>query len=231
VTDLLARLHRHPVASPVDDPAIGGWYTWGKPLVDWIIALVAVILLLPAFLLIVVAIKLDSRGPVIFCQRRLGKDGRGFTMFKFRTMVVNADDALHRAAFERFVRARSLEETGARSFKLEHDPRVTRVGRWLRLTSLDELPQLFNVLNGTMSLVGPRPPIPYETVHYAPHHWRRLSVRPGITGPWQAMARSQVAFEQMVAMDLDYIAKVSLTLDLKLMGLTLGAVLAGRGAG
>ena len=152
-------------------------------------------------------------------------------MYKFRTMTVDNDESLHRAAFERFFRAQSLEETGAPSFKIQNDPRVTRVGRVLRSTSLDELPQLANVIKGEMSLVGPRPPIPYETGMYEPRHWARLAVRPGITGAWQALARSCVPFEEMVAMDLDYIRRRSLLLDLKLIFLTIGVVVHRRGAG
>jgi len=180
---------------------------------------------------VALAIRVDSPGPAIYRQRRVGKDGKEFIMYKFRTMVDGIDDAPHRAAFERFFRARSLEEIGETTFKLKDDRRITRVGRFLRLTSLDELPQLFNVLNGTMSLVGPRPPIPYETELYEPWHWRRLAVRPGITGPWQALARNQVPFADMVLMDLDYVARKSLRLDLKILLLTVGTVLFQKGAG
>ncbi len=208
-----------------------GWYEWGKPIFDRIVALLALIALSPVLLAIALAVRLDSPGPIIYRQKRVGQGGRVFTMYKFRTMVDGAEDTPHRAAFERFFRARSLDETGARTFKLEGDPRVTRVGRLLRATSLDELPQLLNVLGGTMSLVGPRPPIPYETELYEPRHWRRLDVRPGITGPWQATARSQVPFEDMVAMDLDYIVRRSFLLDLKILLLTVGVVLTRKGAG
>ncbi len=209
----------------------GDWYEWGKPLFDRIVALLALIVLTPVLLAIALAVRLDSPGPIIYRQKRVGQAGREFTMYKFRTMVDGAEDAPHRAAFERFFRARSLEETGARTFKLEGDPRVTRVGRFLRATSLDELPQLLNVLTGTMSLVGPRPPIPYETELYEPRHWLRLAVRPGITGPWQARARSQVPFEDMVAMDLEYIARRSFLLDLKILLFTVAAVVTQKGAG
>ncbi len=208
-----------------------GWYDWGKPLFDRIVSIVALVVLSPVLLIIALAISLDSPGPIIFRQTRVGKDGREFTMYKFRTMADGAEDTPHRAAFERFFRARSLEETGASTFKIEHDPRVTRVGRFLRRTSLDELPQLFNVFQGTMSLVGPRPPIPYETELYQTRHWQRLAVRPGITGTWQSMARSQVPFEEMVDLDLDYISRRSFLLDLKILLLTIRVVLSQEGAG
>jgi lipopolysaccharide/colanic/teichoic acid biosynthesis glycosyltransferase len=146
-------------------------------------------------------------------------------------MVANADDALHRAAFDRFAKASSLAEVGDSTFKLRADPRITRVGKFLRTTSLDELPQLFNVLNGTMSLVGPRPPISYETTYYTERHWHRLAVRPGITGPWQVYGRNRVSFEEMVDLDLDYIAQRSFVTDLKLIVLTLGAIASRKGAG
>lgn len=216
-------------AAPVATPA--GWYDWGKPLFDRAVALVALIVLSPVLLTVSVAIRLDSPGPIVFRQKRIGKAGQEFTMYKFRTMADGAEDTPHRAAFERFFRARSLEETGASTFKIEHDPRVTRVGRFLRRTSLDELPQLFNVLEGTMSLVGPRPPIPYETELYQPRHWQRLTVHPGITGTWQSMARSQVPFEEMVDLDLDYISRRSFLLDLKILLLTIWVVLSQKGAG
>lgn len=227
-----SRSHRHHRTTTLGTyPTPSCWYEWEKIFVDRVLALAGLIVLLPILLAIAVAIHLDSPGPVIYRQRRVGKDGREFTMYKFRTMVDGADEALHRAAFARFFQARSLEDVGTATFKLENDPRVTRVGRFLRSTSLDELPQLVNVLNGTMSLVGPRPPIPYETEMYERHHWQRLVVRPGITGPWQALARNRVPFEEMVAMDLDYIAQRSLGLDLKIMLLTVSAILIQQGAG
>lgn len=218
-------------AEAIPGIAMPGLYRRCKPFFDRAVAALALIALTPLLLAIAIAIKLDSSGPIIYRQRRVGKGGMPFTMFKFRTMFSNADDTPHRVAFERFFRARTLSETGASSFKLKNDRRVTRVGRVLRSTSLDELPQLINVLQGRMSLVGPRPPILYETAMYQARHWRRLSVRPGITGAWQVSARSRVPFEEMVAMDLDYIARESLLLDLKIMALTVGAVLNRRGAG
>jgi len=212
-------------------PSHAGWYDRAKPVLDRVLAIVGLIVLLPALLLIALAICLDSAGPILFRQRRVGQGGVEFTMFKFRTMVVNADDALHRAAFDRFARARSLADVGDTTFKMRRDPRITRVGRILRATSLDELPQLLNFINGTMSLVGPRPPIRYETAYYTARHWGRLAVRPGLTGPWQVYGRNRVSFDEMVALDLDYIAKRSLPYDLKLILMTIGAMVSRNGAG
>jgi lipopolysaccharide/colanic/teichoic acid biosynthesis glycosyltransferase len=207
------------------------WYDVVKPIVDRVLALAGLIALAPVLLVIALAVRLDSPGPIIFRQTRLGRHGKPFTMFKFRTMWANADDGPHREAYERFRLARSLADSDAGTFKLLNDPRVTRVGRFLRATSLDELPQLVNVLLGEMSLVGPRPPIPYEAQHYEPRHWNRLSIKPGLTGPWQATARSRVGFEEMVDMDLDYVANCGLWRDLKILARTVVAVLSRDGAG
>lgn len=202
-----------------------------KSLFDRVVAGVGLLALAPIMAIIAIAIRLDSIGPVIFCQERVGKSGTPFVLYKFRTMHASSDDSIHRAAFERFFHARSPEEASGSSFKVKDDPRVTRVGRLLRSSSLDELPQLVNVLKGNMSLVGPRPPITYETRMYDSVHWRRLAVQPGITGLWQVSGRGAIPFEEMVRMDLDYIDRRSLLLDLKIILLTFGAVLSGRGAG
>jgi lipopolysaccharide/colanic/teichoic acid biosynthesis glycosyltransferase len=215
------------------DVVIGGdaRYEWLKSVFDRVAAGLGLVLLAPIFAIIAFAIRLNSPGPVIFRQQRVGKHGRPFVFYKFRTMRVESDDALHQEAFQRFFEARSREQAGVSSFKVKNDPRVTRVGRWLRSSSLDELPQLVNVLKGEMSLVGPRPPIPYETYLYRKPHWARLAVLPGITGPWQAGGRGAIPFEEMVRMDLDYIARRSVLLDLKILVDTVGAVVSGRGAG
>jgi lipopolysaccharide/colanic/teichoic acid biosynthesis glycosyltransferase len=208
----------------------GARYEWFKSTFDRVAAAVGLIVLAPIFALIAIAIRCDSPGPVIFTQKRVGKGGHPFNFYKFRTMWASSDDSLHRAAFQRFFEARSREDGGELGFKIANDPRVTRVGRWLRASSLDELPQLVNVLKGDMSLVGPRPPIPYETQLYEARHWLRLAVRPGITGAWQAGGRGTIPFEEMVALDLDYIAHRSMFLDLKILVSTVGAVLSRRGA-
>jgi lipopolysaccharide/colanic/teichoic acid biosynthesis glycosyltransferase len=165
-----------------------------------------------------VAIKLDTRGPVFFVQERLGRDGRIFHMYKLRTMVANAEE----------LKAATLDERTVH-FKTLDDPRITRVGRILRKTSLDELPQLFNVLRGDMSIVGPRP-TSLNLVAYEPWHAARLEVRPGLTGIWQIHGRNQTTFEERVRMDIEYIENLSLLHDLKLMAQTVGVVLKGKGA-
>jgi lipopolysaccharide/colanic/teichoic acid biosynthesis glycosyltransferase len=168
---------------------------------------------------------------------RRAKDSacRPFGFYKFRTMHVNNDSALHREFVERYIKNQMAEKADATcadspKFKIDRDPRVTRVGRILRRTSLDELPQLFNVLKGEMSLVGPRPPIPYEVEHYAAWHRERLYVLPGITGLWQVEGRSRVTFDEMVRLDLYYIEHLSLALDVKILLFTPWAVISGNGA-
>ena len=166
-------------------------------------------------------IRLDSRGPVLFRQTRIGRSGRPFTMYKFRTMSDGNSSEAHRDYVRRMIR----EDDGTLrnrdgAHKLEDDPRVTRVGRWLRKTSLDELPQLLNVFLGDMSLVGPRPPLPYEVEVYSPRHRRRLEAVPGITGLWQVSGRNQTTFEEMVDLDVTYIEGWSLLLDLRILART-----------
>jgi lipopolysaccharide/colanic/teichoic acid biosynthesis glycosyltransferase len=174
----------------------------------------------PLILAISVLILLDSRGAVFYRQRRIGKDGRSFTMIKFRTMVRDA----HR------MRTGLNNEGHGLLFKMRKDPRVTRVGAVLRRYSLDELPQLFNVLRGAMSLVGPRPPLPEETKKYAPDVRRRLLVKPGMTGLWQVSGRSDLPWEESVRLDLRYVEDWSLTLDAVIMWKTVRAVVTGQGA-
>jgi lipopolysaccharide/colanic/teichoic acid biosynthesis glycosyltransferase len=188
-------------------------------------------------------IKLDSPGPVFFVQERIGskrrkKDGRTswevqkFRLYKFRSMVKDADDALHRAHIKAFVEGTIEGHAGSHApVKLGADPRITRIGHILRKTSLDELPQILNVLRGDMSLVGPRPVPEYEVAEYreAWHHGR-LATIPGLTGLWQVKGRGQVSFEEMIQLDLEYIRDQSLWLDLKILWLTIPTVLSGRGA-
>ncbi len=193
-----------------------------KRLLDISGALFGLLLASPVLLGAALAIKLGSRGPVFFSQVRAGRHGRKFRMLKFRSMVVDAE-AL-RAKLEH------LNEMGGPVFKIKHDPRITRVGRFLRSTSIDELPQLFNVLLGDMSLVGPRPPLPSEVTQYEAWQRRRLSVKPGLTGLWQVSGRNQVDFEQWMELDLQYIDNWSLWLDLKIIARTVPAVLRGSGA-
>jgi exopolysaccharide production protein ExoY len=218
-------------------------YFAAKRFLDVFLASVALILLFPLMLLIAVLIKLDSSGPVFFTQKRVGAKRqwlgrqtiwilRNFTMYKFRSMVKNADSSVHETYIRDFVEgraSRSTESSGGK-FKLTNDVRVTRVGQLLRKFSLDELPQLFNVLLGDMSLVGPRPVPPYEVACYGDGDHKRLAALPGITGFWQVKGRCQVSFEEMIRMDLEYIRNASLWFDLKILFLTIPAVLSRRGA-
>jgi exopolysaccharide biosynthesis polyprenyl glycosylphosphotransferase len=195
-----------------------------KRATDVILTLLALIVCLPLIALIGIAIKIDSRGPVFFSQRRVGLGGREFTMWKFRSMLHEAerrhDDVAHLNHY-----------ADARLFKLQDDPRITRVGRWLRRFSLDELPQLFNVLAGEMSLVGPRPPLPTEVRRYEQRHFVRLSVVPGMTGPWQVGGRNLITdFEEVVRLEQAYVEQWSFRLDLRIMIKTIGVMLSGEGA-
>jgi exopolysaccharide biosynthesis polyprenyl glycosylphosphotransferase len=187
----------------------------------------------PLFLLIAALVKYRSPGPVFFRQVRVGEGGKPFAILKFRTMHANADHALHRDYVTRYIksggRTACAVEPGV--FKLTNDPRITPVGRALRKTSLDELPQLWNVLRGEMSLVGPRPPIPYEIEQYEPWHYRRvIEAKPGITGLWQVTGRSRTTFDEMVRLDLRYAKTCSFWTDLKILLATPRAVITGRGA-
>ena len=197
-------------------------------------SLLALLILAPLMILIAAAIKLTSPGPVLFRQMRLGQSGRGFTFLKFRSMHAKADPAIHEAYIKRFIsnQADSAADGGdGKVFKLLADPRITRVGRFLRRTSLDEIPQFFSVLVGHMSLVGPRPPLPYEFAKYEIWHRRRLlAVKPGITGFWQVEGRSRVKFDEMVRMDIAYARSWSIWMDIKILLRTPRAVVSGNGA-
>nr|MBA3769785.1 sugar transferase [Blastocatellia bacterium] len=184
-----------------------------------------VILVIP-FLIMALAIKLTSKGPVFFSHTRIGKDCKPFKFYKFRTMHVGNDDAAHREFVSEFIQA---ERATGGVRKITDDARVTPIGKFLRKTSLDELPQLLNVLKGEMSLVGPRPCMPYELEQYQQWHRRRLSVIPGCTGLWQVAGRSAVDFNDMVILDLFYIDNMSPLLDLRIMFKTLPVMLLGRG--
>jgi exopolysaccharide biosynthesis polyprenyl glycosylphosphotransferase len=216
-------------------PGIYGWRRFWKRAFDMALAALGVALLSPLMGLIAAAIRLESRGPVLYRQQRIGENGHPFTMLKFRSMWAGADSSLHQAHVTQLIEQNlsqgQLDSGVANSLKLAGDPRVTRVGRVIRQTSLDELPQLINVLRGEMSLVGPRPPIAYEVELYQDWHRRRLEAPPGITGLWQVHGRNRVSFDEMVRMDLEYIEHQSLWLDLQLLAQTPLAVLAGRGAG
>ncbi len=196
--------------------------SWLKRALDLLLTSIALVALAPVMVVIAIAIKLDSPGPVFFRQERVGKDGKRFQIMKFRSMHVGADQLLPAL--------RHKNEVDGPIFKMRDDPRVTRVGRVLRRLSLDELPQLFNVLKGEMSLVGPRPPIPAEVEKYEDWQHGRLRAIPGITGLWQVSGRSEVSFYDMVRLDLHYIRNWSLALDLAILWRTIPAVLTSRGA-
>ena len=193
-----------------------------KRTIDVLGASAGLLLSVPIMLVVAVAIKLDSRGPVLFRHPRLGKDGRPFVMLKFRSMYQEAP-ALRQQLF-------AENEMAGPVFKIRSDPRVTRVGRIIRKYSLDELPQLWNVLRGEMSLVGPRPPIPDEVARYHPWQRERLAVKPGLTCTWQVSGRSDIPFDEWIQMDIEYVRTRSLLMDLKLLLLTVPAVISARGA-
>ena len=202
-----------------------------KRAIDLVGSLIALILLLPAFALIAAFVKLTSRGPVFYCQQRVGQYGRLFNFYKFRSMYANNDPGPHRDYVTKLIEGANHVQQPNGMYKLVNDPRVTRVGRLLRRSSLDELPQFFNILLGDMSLVGPRPPLPYEFERYRAWHRRRvLDIKPGLTGLWQVKGRSRTTFDEMVRMDLRYVRTRSLWMDIKIILQTPFAMFSGTGA-
>jgi len=207
-----------------------------KRVIDIIGSSLALLLLSPVFCIISLLILVTSKGPVLFRQERLGQFGKKFIFLKFRSMHVNSDDAIHRDYIKKLITENQASEENcdgvqAPVYKIRNDPRIIPVGEFLRKSSLDELPQLLNVLRGEMSLVGPRPPIPYEFENYDIwHRYRLLKVKPGITGLWQVKGRSSTTFDEMVRLDLKYIQEWSLWLDFKILLLTPLAVIKGKGA-
>ncbi|HEU5382510.1 MAG TPA: sugar transferase [Ktedonobacteraceae bacterium] len=264
VAPLLKKLNRAAAATAqVESVKVSAWqaaarakglpgYFLAKRFLDIILAVLSVFIFSPLLVTVVVLIRLTSRGPALFRQERVGYGGRHFTMYKFRSMYIDSDDRLHRAAYEQFLRGErmsgkvdgdllpgssvpqstsdSLPSPRRKRLWASEDPRITPLGNLLRRSSIDELPQLFNVLKGDMSLVGPRPPIPYEVGLYQTWHMGRLDTLPGMTGVWQVQGRSRVSFDQMVQMDLEYIQKQSFWYDIKLLILTVPAVLSRKGA-
>jgi lipopolysaccharide/colanic/teichoic acid biosynthesis glycosyltransferase len=218
------------------------YYYLCKRTLDITVAALALVSLLPLLALIAVLIAIDSRGPIIYIQKRVGarrwtRSGYSywkqntFEFYKFRTMACSADPSIHQAFVTAFIEGRlETPNPNCAKYKLTKDPRVTRIGRLLRKTSLDELPQFFNVLKGDMSLVGPRPALPYEVELYQECHRRRFQIYSGLTGWWQVKGRSQVSFDEMCSLDSYYIEHASLALDLKILLLTPWAVISGRGA-
>ncbi|MBN2071300.1 MAG: sugar transferase [Candidatus Krumholzibacteriota bacterium] len=198
------------------------FFTFFKRATDIIIAGLILLLFLPVIPVIVLLIKLDSNGAILFKQKRIGKGGREFDFYKFRSMLQGAESIIGHL--------RPLSGVDGPIFKLKEDPRVTRVGRFLRRSSLDELPQLLNVIKGDMSIVGPRPNLPSEVAHYLPWQKKRLEVTPGITCFWQITGRSHIGFHEWMRLDLEYIRKRSLVTDFKIMLKTIPAVIARKGA-
>lgn len=202
-------------------PSAPRGYLWSKRVFDLVLCLLALPLVLPVLLLCMLAVRLDTPGPVVFTQSRTGRHGRRFKMFKFRTMVQNAEEL--KASLQH------LNILPPPDFKILDDPRITRVGRFLRKTSLDELPQIINVMRGEMSLVGPRP-TSFAATTYDLWHTMRLEVVPGITGLWQVKGRNNTTFDERLRLDIEYIRRMSLRLDLKILLMTVGSVFSRAGA-
>ena len=198
-------------------------YKYMKRGIDIILSLLGIILLSPIFMIVALAIKIDSKGPIIFTHKRIGKNGKVIGLYKFRSMVDNAEDLIKRFTPEQM---KEYKE----NYKLQNDPRITRVGKFLRKTSLDELPQLFNILKGDLSIIGPRPVIDEELEKYGFNKTKFLSVTPGLTGFWAANGRSDTTYEQRMAMELFYVDNVSFLLDIKIFLKTAISVIKKRGA-
>lgn len=194
-----------------------------KRTLDIVLSLVALAVALPVLLLLALAVSTTSRGPILFKQERVGRGGKAIVVYKFRSMVVGAESLLEDLAALNEVREGPL-------FKVRRDPRVTRVGHWMRRFSLDELPQLINVLEGSMSLVGPRPALPAEVAQYTPEEHRRLWVKPGLTGLWQVSGRSDLPWDEGIRLDLSYVEQASMAMDLRILARTVPAVIRARGA-
>lgn len=211
------------VAKPISVPEVGGLYLFAKRTTDIVGSALGLVLLSPLIAVVALLVKLSDGGPVFYPHTRVGKWGREFQCLKFRTMVVNAENTKAEIAHLN-------THDDHRTFKVPDDPRVTRIGRWVRRASLDEVPQLWNVLLGNMSLVGPRPPVPLEVERYNLDDMQRLLVKPGLTCIWQVSGRSRLPFTKQLEMDLEYIEQRNYWLDLKLMLRTLPAVLSADGA-
>jgi len=208
-------------------------YQWWKGLIDFLSAFIALVILTPLMLLIAIAIKIDSRGEIIYRREQVGKNGRRFTGYKFRTMRADNDDSEYKEYLVKYILENApykVDHNGQLVYKVTGDPRVTRFGAMLRKTNLDELPQLINILKGEMSVVGPRPDIPFAVNMYDKRHRQRLLVKPGITGLWQVCCRKGLSFEEMVRLDIEYINGQSLLRDAKIFILTIGTILRGDGS-
>jgi lipopolysaccharide/colanic/teichoic acid biosynthesis glycosyltransferase len=200
-----------------------------KRVIDVVVASLLLVLTSPVWLIAALLISLSSRGPILFRQERLGVDGRSFTCLKFRTMQHGASDEAHRSLISRMLNPEA-ETDDAGAYKLTGDARIVPATRWLRKVSLDELPQLINVIRGEMSIVGPRPPLPYEVDRYAPWQLERLSVKPGITGLWQVSGRNRLSYKEMCAIDVRYVRSWSVLLDLRIIAMTPWVMFVDHGA-
>lgn len=198
-------------------------YEFVKRIMDLVGSILGLVVLSPIFLVLAIIVKIDSPGPVFFAHKRLGHNGKLMKIYKFRTMVINAEELLNNLSPEQ-------KEEFARNFKLENDPRITKVGNFLRKSSLDELPQLLNILKGELSIVGPRPIVEKEIKNYGIYSEKLLTVKPGLTGNWQANGRSDTTYEERVEMDMQYIDNRSIWLDIKIIFKTFSAVIKKQGA-
>ena len=204
-------------------------YERAKRVLDIVFTLLIAVPVLLISAVVTLLIFADSEGPILYRQKRIGRNGVEFEMLKFRSKYVKNDDSRHREAIKHYMNGSKLNNDTNSPFKIYNDPRVTKIGKFIRATSLDELPQFWNVLRGDMSLVGPRPPLPFEFELYDLRHKLRLSGKPGLTGPWQVYGRSRVTFENMVEMDIAYLKQQSLWEDIKLIFLTVPVVIKKRG--
>jgi lipopolysaccharide/colanic/teichoic acid biosynthesis glycosyltransferase len=206
------------------------WQALGRRLADLVLGATLTLLLSPILIAVAIAVRVDSPGPALFRQRRVGHKEREFTLFKFRSMRLDADPRGHREYVTALIKGKAADGGRKDLYKLAVDDRITPVGRWIRRWSLDELPQLFNVLSGDMTLVGPRPAIPYEVAEYPNWYRERFSVKPGLTGLWQVSGRSERTYEEMVRLDIEYAENRSLLGDISILARTPWVVVGRRGA-
>lgn len=218
-------------SAPLQTISLKLGYERAKRILDIVFTLLIAIPVLLISAVIALLIVAESEGPILYRQKRIGRNGTEFEMFKFRSMYVKNDDSRHREAIKHYMNGSKRKNDTNSPYKIHDDPRVTKVGKFIRATSIDEIPQFLNVLRGDMSLVGPRPPLPFEVELYNSRHKLRLSGNPGLTGPWQVYGRSCVNFENMVEMDIAYLQQQSLWEDIKLILLTVPVVITKRGGG
>ncbi|GCE17416.1 sugar transferase [Dictyobacter kobayashii] len=218
-------------SAPVRTISINTGYLRAKRALDLTFTLLIAPFVILVGIIVAICIKLNSEGPIFFRQKRIGQNGVEFEMLKFRSMYVNSDQMAHREKILQYMNGQKLNEdsSGKMAYKDVQDPRITKIGRFIRKTSLDEIPQFWNVLKGQMSLVGPRPPLPYEVELYTSHEWLRMAGKPGLTGTWQVYGRSRVTFQNMIEMDIEYLEHQSIWNDLKLIVLTVPVMVFSRG--